>query len=285
MSAPARPPRPAPARFATLPPAPTTPPPAPAPTRARRRRSRSTQPAAAPAPAAPADAVAPVLATLVATLDSAALSRLDRFRAAVELLYSEGARIGLSEDKARLGGINEALVALERGHTLSTSLHGADSTDAAAQTHEQKNSDVKASRGFKANFVYKQPERDAGETDDAYVRRIRAHWHAKSSGTHILSTLRGTRVVKSYEIASEFMADYMAEWARAQLVDAQPGTPLGTHNLGSLPCQRCGEYRRVAALVAHGATYAQTRAQWTPWRWRALFTTSVRRNCEACAPN
>lgn len=270
MAPPARP---------ALPPPPSGAPPPP------HRRRRPSHPDAVDGAAATPDPAAALLVGITALLDGAAtLSRLDRFRVAVELLYAEGRRVGLSEDKARMGGINEALVALERGHTLSASMHGADSVDAASETHELKNSDVKARTSYKSNFIYAQPTRELGESAKAYVARIRAHWLAKSSGVHILSAVRGTRVAKSYEIDSVFMADYMAEWSRVQLVNAPADAQPSTHNIGSLPCARCGEYRRARNIATCGASYAAERAAWTPERWRKLFTTDIARNCVVCAP-
>jgi hypothetical protein len=226
-----------------------------------------------------------IVALLSACLDERALSARDRLAVAAEFLYAEGARVGLTPHKINAGGLNEKLVALARQHETHGAMHGADSVDARGATYEHKNSIVLVRSALKTSFVYRQPVRHDGERVAPYVERVRAHWLRVASGAHLLNVIVGTRCVATYEIKARFMADYLCEWTRWRLsVGAKAPYQAPVLNLGSLPCTRCGVYRRAARLVAEADADASNapRAARSIEAWRLLFATPTSRNCVSC---
>lgn len=220
---------------------------------------------------------------LSAALDGLALTPHQRFRAAVALLYREGAALDVPPEKLHNGGINEVLVAAHCGHTVAPGGQGEDARTADGVPIEQKNSHLTAAktrRGRRAvarcNFNYRQPTRRSGESAAAYLRRVRAHWLAKASGGHVLSVLDGAAVVHAYHLDGAFMAAYMVEWTRRRIA----ARPYADHklNLGCARCRDCGAFHRVAALKDAGKRYTAAEA-WTAAQWTALLDGRVAAHC------
>lgn len=218
------------------------------------------------------------------------LDGIARLRVAANLLFSEARLHGVTDDKIRGGGgLNELLVSLEHGHVPSAHLQGADSTDEAGLTYEHKNSNVRVDTKLRSNFNYRQPTRHANEALEDYLVRVRAHWLEKASGGHMLSILRGTTLLRTYRLAGTFMADYMCAWTRWYLV-TKPQDTSPRLNFGSLPCSRCGEYRRVRHLQdvsahyrvsanSNGSGSSKNGDAWTQERWVALFELETSHDC------
>jgi len=206
---------------------------------------------------------------------------LERLEAITELLYTEALKHGVSDDQVRGGGLSELIVALNETLVPSTTIQGADATTADGGTVEMKNSHIKVKTKLRANFSYDFSKREARESDDHYKERLKQEYLVKGGSHHLLSVLRGATLVKSYHIKGAFMADYLSTWAVTRGLDKSETANAKSLNLGCLPCERCGIYRRIQKLVDASNGYVPS--EWTAQRWRDLFTTTVASTCTKCA--